>query len=251
MKPENALGNTTPQIDLLYLLGALDDKTCKAMKGLAGIRNYFAHHTNPSFNSQDEDFVSRSIKRLTLHEGRTYYPHRLWGPDTTIPLEPVNTRRDQFIVNLKLALVFLMRDRVSHAAHSNVPAVAKRKCSGNGPIVLPSRTHSSIYSHRPNFLIGAKISCHIAKQPWPSRGVSQFRARHRCYLLRCVRPLWPMTSDGALRRYFRNWGLSGLCADCREVCGCNLVTPRLSAAAHAAAPAALRRWRRCAALRRA
>ena len=119
MKPENALGNTTPQIDLLYLLGALDDKTCKAMKELAGIRNYFAHHTNPSFNSQDEDFV-QSIKRLTLHEGPHYYPHRLWGPDTTIPLEPVNTRRDQFIVNLKLALVFLMRDRVSHAAHSNV-----------------------------------------------------------------------------------------------------------------------------------
>jgi DNA-binding MltR family transcriptional regulator len=119
-KPENALGNTTTQIDLLYLLGALDDKTCKAMKGLAGIRNYFAHHTNPSFDSQDENFV-QSIKRLTLHDGRTCYPHALWGPDTTIPLEPVNTRRDQFIVNPKLALVFLMRDRVSHATHSNVP----------------------------------------------------------------------------------------------------------------------------------
>ena len=39
--------------------------------------------------------------------------------------------------------------------------------------------------------------------------------------------LWPMTSDSALRRYFRTWGLSRHCADCREMCGCNLVAPRL------------------------
>jgi hypothetical protein len=38
-----------------------------------------------------------------------------------------------------------------------------------------------------------------------------------------------MTTDIALRRYFRTWGLSRHCADCREMCGCNLVTPRLSA----------------------
>jgi hypothetical protein len=35
-----------------------------------------------------------------------------------------------------------------------------------------------------------------------------------------------MTTDIALRRYFRTWGLSRHCADCREMCGCNLVTPR-------------------------
>jgi hypothetical protein len=33
--------------------------------------------------------------------------------------------------------------------------------------------------------------------------------------------------------YFRNWGLSGHCADRREVCGCNLATSRFSAAARA------------------
>ena len=59
-----------------------------------------------------------------------------------------------------------------------------------------------------------------------------------------------MTSDSALRRYFRTWGLSRHCADCREVCGCNLVTPRLSAAARAAGLAAWRCWRRCAVPRR-
>ena len=62
--------------------------------------------------------------------------------------------------------------------------------------------------------------------------------------------LWPMTSDSALRRYFRTWGLSGHCADCREMCGRNLVTPRLSAAACAAAPAAWRCSPRCAGPRR-
>ena len=31
-----------------------------------------------------------------------------------------------------------------------------------------------------------------------------------------------MTSDSALRRYFRTWGLSGHCADCREMCGWQL-----------------------------
>ena len=36
---------------------------------------------------------------------------------------------------------------------------------------------------------------------------------------------WPFATDSALQRYFRNWGLSGHCADCRELCGCNLVTP--------------------------
>jgi hypothetical protein len=39
-------------------------------------------------------------------------------------------------------------------------------------------------------------------------------------------------------------GVSGHCADCREVCGYNLVTPRFSATG-AATPAAWRCWRRC------
>ena len=63
LKPESALGNVTTQIDLLYLLGAFDEATCKALKGLAGIRNYFAHRTDASFNSDDEDFV-QSMNRL-------------------------------------------------------------------------------------------------------------------------------------------------------------------------------------------
>ena len=59
-----------------------------------------------------------------------------------------------------------------------------------------------------------------------------------------------MTSDSALRRYFRHWSVSGHGADRRECAGCNLVTPRSSAAAGAAAPVAWRCWRRCAGPRR-
>jgi hypothetical protein len=43
---------------------------------------------------------------------------------------------------------------------------------------------------------------------------------------------------------FRTWGLSRHCGDCREMFGCNLVTPRLIGGAHAAAPAAWQCWRR-------
>jgi hypothetical protein len=144
LNPDRPLGNIAPQIDLLYLLGAFDDTTRKALKGLAGVRNFFAHHADAagvrnffahhadaagvrnffahhldtSFDSLDEDFAA-AMKRLTLHEGKTHYPHHLFGPDSKMPIENVTSRRDQFLVNLKLGLIALMRDRISHHEHSN------------------------------------------------------------------------------------------------------------------------------------
>src|SRR5262249_7410527 len=41
LNPDRPLGNVAPQIDLLYLLGSFDDRTRKALKGLAGVRNFF------------------------------------------------------------------------------------------------------------------------------------------------------------------------------------------------------------------
>src|SRR5262249_1531034 len=73
LNPDRPLGNVAPQIDLLYLLGAFDDGTRKALKGLAGVRNFFAHNTDASFDSLNEDFVD-AMKRLVLHEGKSYYP---------------------------------------------------------------------------------------------------------------------------------------------------------------------------------
>jgi hypothetical protein len=125
-KPENTLGNIAPQIDVLFALGAFDDQTRKALKGLAGVRNFFAHHTDASFDSLNKDFV-KAIDRLTLHVGRTDYPHHLWGPDSKNPIEAVTTRMNQFVVNLKLGLLILMRDRVSHHRNSNTPRTEEEK----------------------------------------------------------------------------------------------------------------------------
>jgi hypothetical protein len=117
---DRPLGNMGPKIDLLRLLGAIDEKTRTALKGIAGVRNFFAHNLSASFDSLDDDF-DKSMKRLVLHENRTHYPHHLFGPDSKIVLEPINSRRDQFIVNLKLGLIALMRDRISHEPFTNRP----------------------------------------------------------------------------------------------------------------------------------
>ena len=50
----------------------------------------------------------------------SHYPHHLFSwKDTEAPIEQINNDRDQFIVNLKLGLLALMQDRVSHHKHSN------------------------------------------------------------------------------------------------------------------------------------
>jgi DNA-binding MltR family transcriptional regulator len=120
LKADRPLGNIAPQIDLLYLLGAFDDRTRGALKGLAHVRNFFAHSTSASFDSLDKDSTD-AVKRLVLHEGKTHYPHHLFGPDSGVSIESVTSRRDQFVVNLKIGLITLMRDRISHHDHSNRP----------------------------------------------------------------------------------------------------------------------------------
>ena len=117
---DRPLGNVGPKIDLLCLLGAFDERTCRALKGVTSVRNFFAHNLGASFDSLNEDFA-RAMTRLTLHENRTHYPHHLFGPDSQTAIEPINSRRDQFVANLKLALIILMRDRISHDTHSNRP----------------------------------------------------------------------------------------------------------------------------------
>jgi hypothetical protein len=59
------------------------------------------------------------MDRLNLHEGRTHYPHHIIGGDGPHPIEAVTDNRSRFIVNLKLGLIALMRDRVSHVDHGN------------------------------------------------------------------------------------------------------------------------------------
>jgi len=120
LEVDRPLGNMSPKIDLLCLLGAFDEKAHAAMKGIAGVRNFFAHHLDASLGSVDRK-VTKAMQRLTLHEKRTHYPHHLFGPDSDVAIEPVNSKRELFIVNLKLALIILMRDRISHHPYTNRP----------------------------------------------------------------------------------------------------------------------------------
>jgi DNA-binding MltR family transcriptional regulator len=116
--PDGPLGAFKPKIDVLYLLGGLDQPTWSTLKALATIRNFFAHDLTASFDSSDAKFL-RAMTRLTLHEGRTHYPHHLCGGDSKVDIEKTDTNQTRFLVNLKLALVMLMRDRMSHHAHTN------------------------------------------------------------------------------------------------------------------------------------
>jgi len=120
LEVDRPLGNMGSKIDLLRLLGAFDEKARVAIKGIAGVRNFFAHHLDASFESADGAFT-KAMRRLTLHENRTYYPHHLFGTDSKVAIEPINSKREQFIVNLKLALIILMRDRISHHPYTNQP----------------------------------------------------------------------------------------------------------------------------------
>src|SRR5262245_11368858 len=64
---DRPLGNLGPKITLLYLLGAFDEETRSAMRGIAGVRNFFAHNLDASFDSTDKKFIT-AITRLKLHE---------------------------------------------------------------------------------------------------------------------------------------------------------------------------------------
>lgn len=117
---ERPLANLGPKIDTLYLLYAFDQQTREALKGLVNVRNFFAHNLDASFDSLDKKFL-KAIGRLILHEGRTHYPHHLYGPDSKHAIEPIINKRTQFVVNLKLGLIVLMRDRLSHETYTNQP----------------------------------------------------------------------------------------------------------------------------------
>lgn len=119
---EGPLGNLGPKIDLLYLLHAFEKQTYKALKGISQIRNFFAHHLDASFTSSDEKFVE-AMKALTLHEGKSHYPDPHSDKDTSLKIEDVgHDNQIRFLVNLKISLLELMRDRASHVRHTNQPS---------------------------------------------------------------------------------------------------------------------------------
>ena len=135
------IGQAGPRNDLLYMLQAYDKKLWKANDGIISIRNFFAHNLAASFDSTDNKFIT-AMNKLQLHEQRQFYPdHKDWS-DTTKPIEPVKNNRVKFLVNLKLSLLALMHDRVSHEPYSNQPR-AKQKPTAK-------RTAQKIAKKRPS-----------------------------------------------------------------------------------------------------
>jgi hypothetical protein len=114
------LGNFQPKIDLGYQLYMFDKPIRNAMYGIAEIRNLFAHQLDMTFKSEDKKMVDAS-KKLTLHQGRMYYPNPYSGKDSPYQFERTDTTRDKFFVNLKLCLLWLAGDVARHLPGSNTP----------------------------------------------------------------------------------------------------------------------------------
>ena len=66
LEVDRPLGNMSPKIDLLCPLGAFDEKAHAAMKGIAGVRNFFAHHLDASLGSDDRKCTKVTLLEATL-----------------------------------------------------------------------------------------------------------------------------------------------------------------------------------------
>jgi len=114
------LGNLGPKIDLAYQLWMFDKPIRNAMYGLSEIRNLFAHNMNMNF-SADSEKMKTALAKLTLHEGKTHYPHPILGGISEERIERIVGPKEKFIVNLKFCLIWQMVDLRSHYPNSNIP----------------------------------------------------------------------------------------------------------------------------------
>lgn len=127
LKPSGALGNLGPKIDLGYLLHMYDASIRNAMYGISAIRNAFAHNLKISFYAPIKE-INDAFDIMKLHEGiKTYQLPSLPEDDIIYEsglydVENVGNNKElQFIVNLKLCLMWLMGDKDRHLPHFNQP----------------------------------------------------------------------------------------------------------------------------------
>ena len=71
--------------------------------------------------SDDKTNFLQAINDLTLHQGRTHYPTPFPDGESAVELEPTDTPREKFLVNLKICLLWLMADQHQHQPWSNLP----------------------------------------------------------------------------------------------------------------------------------
>ena len=105
------LGNLQPKIDLGYQLYMLDKPYRNAMYGLAEIRNLFAHNLSMTFADTGTKMAIASAK-LTLHEEKEFYRSSIPGDKEQHPIEPVNSLKDKFLVNLNISMYWLLMDNI-------------------------------------------------------------------------------------------------------------------------------------------
>jgi hypothetical protein len=77
-------------LPFLLPLHAFDDCVRKALKGVAGVRNFFAHNLGASFDSTDKEY-DKAFGRL-VHQDLTYYPHPFLTGDSDQVIEKITDR---------------------------------------------------------------------------------------------------------------------------------------------------------------
>ena len=119
-RPTGPLGNLGPKIDLAYQLYVFERHVRNSFYGISEIRNFFAHHLDASFDTEDKK-LTEALAKLTLHQDRRFYPHPGTRTVSQFEIEAVVADRDLFLVNLKVGLIFLMADRLNHVLYTNTP----------------------------------------------------------------------------------------------------------------------------------
>ena len=119
-KPNGPLGNLGPKIDLAYQLYMFEKHVRNSLYGISEIRNFFAHHLDASFASEDRA-VTTAVGKLELHKNRSHYPNPHTRIDSQYEIESIANNRDLFLVNLKVGLLFPMADRLNHILYTNTP----------------------------------------------------------------------------------------------------------------------------------
>ena len=114
-----AMGSFHAKIQLGYLLGMYDKAAVRALEGISGIRNQFAHRLSIVSFDADDKVLKDGLDNLKLHDIYKRYPHPLYDGDADVDVEAPAGMRERFIVNARILLVVFMRDHRLHLPYSN------------------------------------------------------------------------------------------------------------------------------------
>ena len=107
--PSGTLGDTARKVDIAYMLNILEKDVHKTLSGIVELRNLFAHQLNMTLDSKDKK-MKAALAKLTLHEGKTEYPHPVRPESSNIEIEPILSAVDTLIINMKFCLIALNGD---------------------------------------------------------------------------------------------------------------------------------------------